>query len=208
GNVPADLTKNDLPPNLLESRQEPTRSREIQAWLGEAIAIQDPTAAVFRSQSGNNLLLVGQQGEAALGILTAALLSLAAQIPPASGEDPGSPVRFYVLDGSSQAEPQAGFLARLGAGLPHAAKVADARVLGPLIEELASEVERRQAAQHCDAPAVFLFIYGLQRCRDLRKQEDDFGFSRRGEEKPNPAKQFAQILRDGPSCGVHTLVWC
>src|SRR5207249_11948424 len=105
------------------------------------------------------------------------------------------------------AEPQAGFLARLGAGLPHAAKVVDARALGPLIEELAGEVERRQAAQHCDAPAVFLFIYGLQRCRDLRKQEDDFGFSRRSEEKPNPAKQFAQILRDGPSCGVHTLVW-
>src|SRR5207247_6010102 len=107
GNVPSDLTKNHLLRHLLESRQEPTRSREIQAWLGEAIAIQDPTAAVFRSQSGNNLLLVGQQGEAALGILTAALLSLAAQIPPASGEDPGTPVRFYVLDGSSQAEPQA-----------------------------------------------------------------------------------------------------
>src|SRR5262249_18218257 len=42
---------------------------------------------------------------------------------------------------------------------------------------------------------------------DLRKQEDDFGFSRR-EEKPNPAKQFGNILREGPSVGVHTLVWC
>jgi hypothetical protein len=47
----------------------------------------------------------------------------------------------------------------------------------------------------------------LQRFRDLRKQEDDFGFSRH-EEKPNVAKQFGTILREGPGVGVHTLVWC
>src|SRR5262249_55248678 len=31
---------------------------------------------------------------------------------------------------------------------------------------------------------------------------------RRGEEKPNPAKQFVTILREGPSFGVHALIWC
>src|SRR5262249_46785239 len=35
-----------------------------------------------------------------------------------------------------------------------------------------------------------------------------FGFSRRGEEKPSPSKQFATIIREGPALGVHTLVWC
>jgi hypothetical protein len=55
---------------------------------------------------------------------------------------------------------------------------------------------------------VYLLIYGLQRFRDLRRQEDDFSFARRTEEKPNPGKQFATILTEGPSLGVHTLVWC
>ena len=67
-------------------------------------------------------------------------------------------------------------------------------------------MERRQQARTTAAPTVYLIIYGLQRFRDLRRQEDDFGFSRR-EEKPNPAKQFASILREGPGVGVHTLLW-
>ena len=49
-----------------------------QAWLGEAIAIKDPTAAVFRPQNGCNLLLIGQRDEAALGIMAVALASLCA----------------------------------------------------------------------------------------------------------------------------------
>ena len=44
---------------------------------------------------------------------------------------------------------------------------------------------------------MFLVIYGLQRCRDLRRREDDFGFGRAGDEPPDPAKQFADLLRDG-----------
>ena len=59
-------------------------------------------------------------------------------------------------------------------------------------------------------PDIYLFIYDLQRFRDLRKGDDDFGFSplRRGEGRRPPSKQFATILRDGPPVGVHTIVWC
>ena len=52
------------------------------AWLGEPIAIKDPTAAVFRPQSGNNLLIVGQHDEAALAMMASSLVSLAAQHSP------------------------------------------------------------------------------------------------------------------------------
>ena len=70
-------------------------------WLGEAIAIKDPTAAVFRPQTGNNLLIVGQNDEAALALLTSALVSLAVQQPSA---------QFLVLDGTAPHEPHAGYL--------------------------------------------------------------------------------------------------
>ena len=35
------------------------------AWLGDAVAIKDPTSAVFRKQSGSNVLILGQQEEIA-----------------------------------------------------------------------------------------------------------------------------------------------
>ena len=50
-------------------------------WLGAPNSIKGPTEAVFHRQSGNNLLIVGQREEAALAMLSIALVSLAAQYP-------------------------------------------------------------------------------------------------------------------------------
>lgn len=220
GNAPSDVSKNPLLRQRLLAPGRPTRPpAEAYAWLGEAVAIKDPTAACFRPQSGNNLLIIGQNGEAARGILATALVGLAVQYPPfVSAPEPGSAAdpqrsedtssaRFYVLDGSSEDAPEAGFLASLSAGVPQPVRSVSWRDVPAVIGELADEVERRQQARTTGAPTLYLIIYGLQRYRDLRKQDDDFGFSRR-EEKPNPAKQFSTILREGPGVGVHTLVWC
>jgi hypothetical protein len=51
-----------------------------------------------------------------------------------------------------------------------------------------------------------MIIHGLQRFRDLRRPDDDYSFGRGG--GPTPAQNFAAILRDGPSVGVHLLMWC
>ncbi len=207
GNAPADAAKNPLLAHLLHASSWPANRRAAYAWLGEAMAIKDPTAALFRAQSGTNLLIVGQHDELALGILAAALISLAAQHPPA--ETNGRPVaRFTVLDGSPDDSPHHGFLTKVAGVLPHAVRTGGWRETAALVAELAEEVERRQKVNEADAPALYLFVYGLQRFRDLRKAEDDFSFSRRGEDKPSPSKQFATVLREGPALGVHTLVWC
>src|SRR5262249_52753875 len=66
GNVPADIAKNDLLRRFLEAPSWPPPARACTAWLGEAIAIKDPTSATFQAQSGCNLLVVGQQEEGAL----------------------------------------------------------------------------------------------------------------------------------------------
>ncbi len=74
---------------------------------------------------------------------------------------------------------------------------------------MAAEVERRHTAEGGKSPDLFLFVYDLGRFRDLRRDESDMGFSFSAEEKkPTPDKQFAAILRDGPSVGVFTIVWC
>src|SRR5262249_18998416 len=82
GNTPADVRKNALLHHLLSAAEWPPVPKSVDAWLGEAIAIKDPTAATFRAQSGANLLIIGQQDELALGMLVTSILSLAAQHPP------------------------------------------------------------------------------------------------------------------------------
>src|SRR5207245_1635850 len=108
GNAPSDVAKNHLLHQRLQAPAWPeTAPAEAYAWLGEAVAIKDPTAAVFRPQSGSNLLIIGQNGEAARGILATALVGLAAQYPPPDRETFSA--RFYVLDGSPDDAAEAGF---------------------------------------------------------------------------------------------------
>ena len=67
------------------------------------------------------------------------------------------------------------------------------------------------SAGGANPPPIYLFVYGLQRYRALRKSEDSgfsFGSSGDEEKKPQPDKQFIDILRDGPPVGIHTITWC
>ena len=205
GNIPADPAQNAPLGELLRSGRPATSGAAMQAWLGEAVAIKDPTSATFRRQSGSNLLVVGQNEDAALGILATTLVSLLAQ--HSTAEATGS--RYYIFDGSPAGSPQSASLALLHDLDPDAVRLVAWRDVPTAVTELAREVERRQAADDGDFPPVYVFVHGLQKLRDLRRQEDDFGFSRRGEDlPPQTAQQFSGVLRDGPAVGVHAIVWC
>jgi energy-coupling factor transporter ATP-binding protein EcfA2 len=205
GNAPADPARNMQLTSLLQTSTDATDRRVFHAWLGEAIAIKDPTAASFRPMSGANLLIVGQQDEAALGMMATGIVGLAAQLP---ADSPISGARFYVLDGSPADARHRGLFQRLNGVVPHEMRVGGWREAPGLISELTEETERRQKTPDSETSPVFFVIYGLQRFRDLRRSEDDFGFSRREDEKPNPAQQFATLLREGASLGIHSIVWC
>jgi hypothetical protein len=202
GNAPADASRNVLLNKLLTAPTWPTDRKVFHAWLGEAIAIKDPTAATVRPMTGANLLVVGQQEEASLGMLATGLVSLATQLPPAD-----SP-RFYVLDGSPADSPHHGLFARIKDMTPHPTRIGGWRDVGGMMNELAQEVERRQKTPDSEITPLFLIIYGLQRFRDLRRAEDDFSYGRKDDEKADPAQQFATLLHEGSSLGIHTLVWC
>jgi hypothetical protein len=208
GNAPAQVEKNGLLRDLLEAPSWPAATRAVLAWLGEPIAIKEPTAALFRRQSGSNLLIVGQNDEGALSMLLTGIVSLAARQAPANRQ---AGARFYMLDFTPADAPYADLLKRLPDLLPHQTRVAGRRGLAEIINEVAAEVDRRLADDDTAGPPIYLVIYGLQRARDLRQEEDSFSFSSFGSDEPappNPAKQFPTILREGPELGVHTLVWC
>jgi hypothetical protein len=209
GNLPADPSRNPLLENLLRAPALPESAKTPRAWLGAAVAIKDPTVAVFSRQGGSNLMLVGHREEAALGVLATCLVSLAGHDFPGDSEDDPAGARFYVLDGMRPDAPEAGFWQRLAAVVPQSVEVADARRMAEVIGEVARALDDRETAGAEDEPPVYLLICDLGRFRDLRKSDDDFSFSSIDEDKPvSLSRQFMRILRDGPSVGIHTLFWC
>jgi hypothetical protein len=76
------------------------------------------------------------------------------------------------------------------------------------LERLAAEVKRRLDDQVTDAEGVFVIVRDLARFRELRRNESDFGFSMGGDQKATPAQNLVTLLKDGPTVGVHLLIWC
>ncbi|MBP88106.1 MAG: hypothetical protein CMJ64_15540 [Planctomycetaceae bacterium] len=207
GNAPADPGENVALCKALQC-EDRTSGLAPQAWLGSAVAIKDPTSVTLRRQSGSNVLMIGQHEEMAMGVFGNALISLAATAPTVP--DSGQPTaKFHIFDGTRPDAPETGFWKRVIDGLPVDANVIDVKGTASVIHTISEEVRRRMDAADDTASPLFLFIYNLPRFRDLRRADDDFGFSSLDDDKPPlPSKQFAEILRDGPAVGVHTLVWC
>jgi DNA segregation ATPase FtsK/SpoIIIE, S-DNA-T family len=131
-------------------------------------------------------------------MIATSLISLAAQYSPVAA-------KFYVFDGSPPDSPQAGYLERVAQLLPHGVQVVAYRDVATAIDEVT-----RNHLNVPGAPTAFLFIYGLQRYRMLRQEEEWVsGYSSSDEgEAPKTDKQFGAILREGPHAGVHTIAWC
>jgi hypothetical protein len=114
-----------------------------------------------------------------------------------------------VLDGTRPESPEAGTWQRIADALPAGTiELAGPRDTARFIGQLAAELARRESAGEEDAPPLYLIIFNGGRFRDLRRNEDDFSFSMNREKGPSPDKQFAEILRNGPAWGLHTLLWC
>jgi hypothetical protein len=200
GNTAAALRQNTRLMELLTAPAWPT-AQTPTAYLGEPVAIKEPTSVRFRRQSGVNVLMVGQQEEAAVAIFSSMLVSLAAGLPPGGA-------RFFIMDGSPADARHAGLLERVAAALPHPTTVVAWRDVPDALAQLAATCAERRDNESPTGPATFLFVFGLQRYRQLRKQEDDFSFSRGDEPAaPKPDRLFADLLAEGPGLGVHTVVW-
>jgi len=200
GSVPADIRGNRPLAACIKPEATDTETSAPRIWLGAPVIIKEPTAVSLRRQSGANLMMVGQREEAAMNLMSGAIVSLATQLKPSS-------IRFVVLDGSPPDSPFAGTFERVTAVLPHDCRMVSWHSVSDTIAELARDVDKRVEADHHDAPTVILLVYGLQRYRMLRRNEDAFGFSVDEEAKPKPDAQFANILREGPAVGVHVITW-
>lgn len=209
GNVPAEPANNAALINTIRKRAAQTAPAMIRLWLGEPVAIKDSTYVPFRRQSGHNLLIVGQNDGLARGTLLMSAVSAAAQTTPDDASPNSDVARFYLFNAGERSDEDAIWNA-LTDKLPHDVKQVDLRDTTAAVQEIRDEITRRDTDGLIDEPPIYVIVNGLSRFRDLRKEEDDFGFGGfDGGEKPvSASKVFGEIIKEGPSLGVHVLAWC
>lgn len=200
GDAPADVRENTAFAQLL--RSPPTKKPELaHMWLGAPNSIKGPTEAVFRRQSGNNLLIVGQREEAVLSIVTTGMLSLAAQFP-------NDTAKFLLLESSPPDSPQAELVNRVVAALPHELTRLSPHNIGEELTNLAAEMRKRgELPNPADASSIFVIIRDIQRFGKLR-YEEDFSFSGNEQTAASAGTLLNQLITDGPSMGIHIVITC
>lgn len=169
----------------------------VSLWLGEAVSLRGPQRLEVAPAAGHNLLVVGQDEFAALGVLTATALSAVFQAPSSD-----TPV-VLVLNGSPQ-ERSAACWRGLAEACP-AVGLGGQSGLEAVLREWVDETRRREGQP---GPPRWLCLFDLVRFRKLRRQEDDFGFG--GFDKAaaaSPSQLLAELLRDGPPVGLHVWLW-
>ncbi|MBX3436632.1 MAG: hypothetical protein KF861_04010 [Planctomycetaceae bacterium] len=237
GNVPSDPARNLELTSLVagvgqsewaEQHPEPVPLAP-RMWLGESVDIGPPTSVSFPPQSGANVLIVGADASGATGILTTALIALAAQRRcdaqlRATNDAPGAGLssddtmrssnrtaNFFVFDGSPPGSVESEVWKNVAAAIGSDVRLVTPQTASEAIEELASERRRRDTALGEGHVPLFLLIAGVSKFRDLRKSDDDFslsGFGASSEDAaPATGRMFADLLAEGPPLGMHTLLW-
>ncbi|MEM1098456.1 MAG: FtsK/SpoIIIE domain-containing protein [Planctomycetota bacterium] len=202
GSAPAMLGENGDLNRMLASMPESPRVPVV--YVGEPIAIEAPTAVRLPREPGSHALIVGGAADTVMPLFTSAVLSLAAQHPP-------DDARFVVLNGSSEPEHDEHFQ-QLAEDLRHRITVTSPRRAAEQLQQVHGEMKHRLDADEFGGTAVYLLLFGLQRFRDFRKQEDTFSFSSLDDDRESnqavaPDRALGELLRDGPPLGFHTFVW-
>jgi hypothetical protein len=198
GNGPSDLADEPVIATLLDRPADhPAAAGRLAAGVGQSSSLKGPAEVAFPLAAAGNLLIVGQNREAAAATCAALMLGAAARLAPGA-------VRFVALDGEDRDGVFAALHRQLAAALPHAPVRHESRDVAAALAELAALLDRRQSGADPERSPVIVTAFALQRLRQLRP-DDDFGGGGGGE---NPSELFAKLLANGPEYGLHTVVWC
>ena len=185
-----------LHPALRGGGIKPEPRGNIRLWLGEAVAIKDPTCARLARAAGANVAIISPRDDQSVATSVAMLLSIAK-------EAPGSMID--VFDGTPSDAPEFGTLERIAGQHSIPARFTPYREIEQRMLEIAEDVAAR--ANDSGRPRRFLLVHQLQRYRALRRNEDDYSFGA-SDAPPSADKMLVGIVREGPVVGVHVVVAC
>ncbi len=116
------------------------------------------------------------------------------------------PRSFRVLDGTPEGASWKDALSRVAKAIPHETAIHRRREAAVVLGALEKEVLRRLETDSPSEPQIFLFVVDLARFRSL-KRTDDLDFTAVHDSR-SESLALETVLRDGPSVGVHVIVWC
>ena len=178
----------------------------VPAWIGDPVAISEPMCIRFQRSGGQNVLIVGQEGDLADSILASTVLSICAG-PAGSGVTGTS--RLVLLHDGQDLASQEKFASAFTKGTASRFSLRKAAEADATVAELSAELAAREAAgDGSNWPAIILAVRNIGQFRSLRRDEDDFGMSGFGATKSaTPASQLGDLIRKGPLVGIHVIVW-
>lgn len=167
-------------------------------WLGKEQSIHGQAVMVLRRRHAENLLIVGDNNEARLGLLTALTAQLLVNHSAAD-------VALHVYDSAIEGSPWYGVVAKAAEliGLPANVMNGDAALLEQLTQ-LNSLIEARAAMsteERNQQQTVYLVLNDVQRANALQLTQGRFGNA----EPSEAGKLLLALLQRGPELGVH--VW-
>jgi DNA segregation ATPase FtsK/SpoIIIE, S-DNA-T family len=191
--APADFTANPACAVFAAAPGHwPAPGPTTAAWLGEAIEIKPPTAAVFETFVRSNLLVIGDE-EHGHALLLATLLSVAVQRSPGD-------VSFEIAE---FARPSSSFHRYFDPvrDLPHETRITGAADALAALRELSADLDDRLAdAGAASQPRRFFMVAGLHRWQELGA-DSEWG-------KPTDATALlTRLAEHGPEVGIHVVVW-
>lgn len=168
---------------------------------GESVAINPAVLFPLTRQAGRNAIIVGSDDSQAAAVMHVVAASMARATK-------GSSFTHYVVQGAKPTDAKALMLPKLWQEFDHPLKVGESRKADELISEVYDVMKNRMESEDEDgigAP-VLLSLIQIGRMRTLRR-EDDFGMGGFGESELTADKKLEEILRDGPSLGIHVMIW-
>lgn len=179
--------------------------------LGDSVSIDPPLVKILSRTAGRNVMVVGQDETCAANLLASLVAGVIPAVealqPAATQPSPTTVPSIWLLDGSRKEDRTMSQLVSRLRDLPHEwIQIADVHGLDSFMESLQTELNRRQESPTDFHPSVIVAIGNLARFRDLRKGEEySFGDDSNGQAKPDAV--LANLLRDGPSLGMHVWIW-
>ncbi len=203
GHCPARWNRQDIERGLAALPQAATAG--LRLVLGESLSIEPTVVRLLPRQAGRNAMVVGNDPKLAGNLL--ATMSRAWFELKEAGPAPA----IHFLDGARAEDPHVSGLRSwlTTAAASHAGSVVsyDPRSIEAAMGGIAEELQRRMEQPDQPHDPWLLMIANLGRFRELRKSEEfSFGMPK-DSGQPAPDEAFAQILRDGPGVGIHTLLW-
>lgn len=172
--------------------------------LGESVSIDPPIIKSLSRSAGRNVMVVGQDESSAAALL-ASLIAGFSHVAPTTDRSSNQP-SVVLLDGSRNEDESLRILIGQLANNKRLVQIADVRRIDTTMEAIKLELDRRSAAPDQAYPSMLVAVVNISRFRELRRSEE-YSFGEAGDGSPKPDAVLADLMRDGPTLGMHVWLW-